>query len=134
MSPAPPPSARTSAHPMPPAAAVVLDLVLVMVFAAIGRASHDSVVDVAGVAATGWPFVVGAVVGWAIAWGVRKVPPMNAHDGVLVWLSTLVIGMALRVLTGGGTAVAFVVVAGVSTAVLLLGWRFVADQVVRRRG
>lgn len=59
---------------------------------------------------------------------------MNAQDGVLVWLSTVAVGMVLRVLTGAGTAWSFIAVAMLATAILLLGWRFVADLVESRRG
>jgi len=41
------------------------------------------------------------------------------------------VGMALRVVSGQGTAVAFIVVATVFTALLLLGWRLVARMVRR---
>jgi hypothetical protein len=41
-----------------------------------------------------------------------------------VWVATVVVGMLLRKATSSGVAPSFVVVASVSTAVLLLGWRF----------
>jgi hypothetical protein len=40
-----------------------------------------------------------------------------------VWAGTLVGGMLLRALSGGGVQVSFVMVAAVALAVLLLGWR-----------
>jgi hypothetical protein len=40
-----------------------------------------------------------------------------------VWLCTVVVGMLLRKLTSAGTAPSFIVVASLSTALLLLGWR-----------
>lgn len=118
---------------MPPVAALVLDLVLVVVFAAIGRGSHAEGITPAGVLGTAWPFLVGTACGWALAWRVRKVPPMSANDGVLVWIATFALGMPLRALAGGGVAFSFLLVTMLATAILLLGWRFVADLVVARR-
>ncbi len=129
----PPATVDTTSKTMPPAAAFLLDLGLVVVFAALGRGSHAEGIDPAGVLGTAWPFLVGTTVGWAGAWWLRKTPPVNAQDGVLVWLSTVAVGMALRALTGAGTAWSFTAVAMLVTAVLLLGWRFVADLVEARR-
>jgi len=54
-------------------------------------------------------------------------------SGIVVWLSTVVVGMLLRRLTGDGTAASFVVVALVVLGVFLLGWRAARQLVVRRR-
>jgi hypothetical protein len=48
-----------------------------------------------------------------------------------VWLATVVVGMLLRKLTSAGTATSFIVVASISTAVLLLGWRGVLRLMTR---
>ncbi len=126
-------STQKTQFALPPVAAFALDVGLVLVFAAVGAKSHDQALDAVGILVIGWPFLVGTTIGWALAWKVRKVPPISAHDGVLVWLATFSIGLLLRALSGAGTAVTFMVVTMVATAVLLLGWRFVADQVVSRR-
>lgn len=113
---------------------LVIDLLLVVVFAIVGRAAHAEALDVAGVVSTAWPFLVGAVLGQAttLAW---RSPTRLWPTGVVVWLSTLVVGMLLRVVTGGGAALAFVIVATCTLALLLLGWRAVALVVLRvRRG
>jgi hypothetical protein len=44
----------------------------------------------------------------------------------------VVIGMLLRKATSQGTAVSFVVVASLVTAILLLGWRGAAAALARR--
>lgn len=126
------PKTRVVRPPLPWPAAYLLDLALVVGFAALGRASHNDTVDLSGVLQTAWPFLIGATVGWVVAWRVYRRPPLSAHDGMLVWLLTVAVGMLVRVLAGGGTAVAFITVALVTTGVLMLGWRFVADYVVRR--
>lgn len=115
---------------MPLAAA--LDVVLVVAFAALGRASHAEDNPVLGAWGTAWPFLLGTALGWcAVRWRSGQWP-MRVGTGIPVWASTLVVGMLLRVLTGAGTAVAFVLVAGCTLAVLLLGWRAVAARLARR--
>jgi hypothetical protein len=44
----------------------------------------------------------------------------------------VIIGMLLRKATSQGTAISFVVVASLSTAILLLGWRLGAKALARR--
>jgi Protein of unknown function (DUF3054) len=115
--------------------AVVVDLVLVVVFAAIGRASHGEAVGVAGLATTAAPFAAGWLVGWLLVLVVplARSRPVGLLAGVLVWLPTVVVGMLLRVLIGAGVQTSFVVVATVVLGVLLLGWRGVAALVHRVR-
>ncbi|MCV7257693.1 DUF3054 domain-containing protein [Mycobacterium shimoidei] len=98
------------------------DVGCVLVFCALGRRSHDEGLDIAGVAATAWPFVTGTMLGWLVSRGWRR-PTAVAPTGVIVWLSTVVVGMLLRKATSAGVAASFVVVASVVTALLLLGWR-----------
>lgn len=115
---------------MPLAAA--LDVVLVVAFAALGRASHAEDDPVLGVWGTAWPFLLGTALGWwAVRWRSGRWP-LQVGTGIPVWAGTLVVGMLVRVLTGAGTAVTFVLVAGCTLAVLLLGWRAVAARLTRR--
>ncbi len=104
--------------------AAVLDVALVITFAAVGRASHDSAVWT-GLAITAWPFLAALVLGWLIA-RAWKAPFAPARTGLPVWATTLAGGMLLRVASGQGVAVSFVIVAGIVLAVFLLGWRLVA--------
>lgn len=110
--------------------AALADIVGVLVFAAIGRRSHAEGLTVAGVADTAWPFLVGTAVGWLLSRGWNR-PTAVAPTGVVVWLSTVVVGMLLRKATSAGVAVSFIVVATAATAVVLLGWR-VAAAALRR--
>jgi hypothetical protein len=102
------------------------------VFCAVGRRSHDEGLDVAGIAATAWPFLTGTVIGWLGSRGWRH-PTALAPTGVVVWLCTVVVGMLLRKASSAGVAASFVVVAASVTAVLLLGWRAIAELALRRR-
>lgn len=117
--------------PAPKPLTVVVDLVLVVIFAAIGRASHREAVSLAGLATTAWPFLVGALVGWVIVVAALRRRPVVVQ-GVAVWLAALVVGMLLRFASGQGVQVAFVIVAAVVLGLFLVGWRIVAALVNRR--
>jgi Protein of unknown function (DUF3054) len=111
--------------------ALVADIVCVIVFCTIGRRSHAEGLTVPGVAHTAWPFLVGAGVGWLLIGGWRR-PFTVIPTGVVVWVCTVAVGMLLRKATSAGVSASFVVVASLSTAVLLLGWR--ASAALFRRG
>lgn len=118
-----------------PALALLLDIVLVVVFAAIGRATHDG--DVlgplgSGLATTAWPFVAALLIGWLVTRAWRR-PTAVVRTGLPVWAITVALGMVLRALSGQGVAVAFIIVATITLAVFLLGWRGVARLAARRR-
>ncbi|WP_153503848.1 DUF3054 domain-containing protein [Cumulibacter manganitolerans] len=126
---------------MPIAAALALDVVLTVVFATIGRASHAEGITASGVVHTAWPFLVGLLVGWALAAALTARRRTGASGGwarsmtagVPIWLCTVAVGMVLRRLAGEGTALAFVIVATITLGVLLLGWRAVVLLTARRR-
>ncbi|MEN4450352.1 DUF3054 domain-containing protein [Mycobacterium sp. SM3041] len=107
------------------ALAFLADVVLVVIFCAIGRRSHAEGITLAGVAHTSWPFLTGTVAGWALSRGWRRPTALNP-TGLVVWVSTIVIGMLLRKASAQGVAVSFVIVASTVTAVFLLGWRGLA--------
>ncbi|MCY0903697.1 DUF3054 domain-containing protein [Arthrobacter sp. H14-L1] len=111
--------------------AAAADLILVLVFAAVGRASHAESNPVLGVAATAWPFVAGAAVGWIVsrAW---QAPLRLWPHGVAVWAMTIAAGMVLRLLSGQTAQLPFVVVALIVLAIFLLGHRAVAGRLSRR--
>ncbi|MBF6159391.1 DUF3054 domain-containing protein [Nocardia cyriacigeorgica] len=110
---------------------LVVDALLVVLFCAIGRQSHDEAV-LAGLLRTVWPFAIGLAVGWAVAVvaasrmygeGTRFDGSSLWPTGVLVWLGTLAGGMVLRSISGQGTAFSFMLVAAGVLALFLLGWR-----------
>ena len=116
--------------------AVMLDIASVAIFVVIGRASHVKGESLAGIASTSWPFLCGLAAGWALsrAWPGAAAPGVPAGRwpaavwpaGVIVWVSTVAVGMVLRVVSGQGTAAAFVVVALAFLGLFLLGWRLPA--------
>ena len=99
-----------------------MDVIGVLVFCAVGRRSHAEGVTITGVATTAWPFLTGTALGWLASRAWRR-PTAVAPTGVVVWLCTVLVGMALRKASAAGVAASFVVVAASVTAVLLLGWR-----------
>jgi peptidoglycan/LPS O-acetylase OafA/YrhL len=113
-----------------PAGMLALDVLAVLLFAAVGRRTHAEGVSMAGIAGTAWPFLAGTVTGWGVARAWRR--PSSPATGLTVWVAAVALGMLLRRLTGEGTAWPFVVVATVVLAALVLGWRAVA-HVVRSR-
>ncbi len=121
---------------MPVWAAAGLDVVLVLVFAAVGRASHwghlplagEEAGPVVGVLLTAWPFLVGVAAGWALVRARSGRWPLWLGAGIPVVACAVVVGMLLRVATGAGTTDSFVLVATTVLAVLLLGWRALAAR------
>jgi hypothetical protein len=114
----------------PALTAILTDIACVIVFATVGRRSHAEGLSLAGIAATAWPFLVGTLVGWLISRGWQR-PAAVFPTGVVVWVSTVALGMLLRYLTSAGVASSFIVVASISTAVLLLGWRVAVALMTR---
>jgi hypothetical protein len=110
--------------------AVVLDIACVLIFVIIGRANHAKGESLAGIASTSWPFLVGLGAGWLASRAWRR-PLAIRPAGLVVWLSTVAVGMVLRVISGQGTAVGFIAVALAFLALVLLGWRLLA-QLIRR--
>ncbi|GAB3583604.1 DUF3054 domain-containing protein [Calidifontibacter terrae] len=114
-------------------ALLALDVLLVLVFAAIGRASHHESNPLIDAVITAWPFLVGVAVGWIIAyvnWG--RVVPVTVRAGVTVWVATVCLGMVLRHLSGRGTAFSFIIVATIVLGVFLIGWRAGMALLARR--
>ena len=112
--------------------AAVLDCCCVLVFVIIGRASHTKGESLAGIASTAWPFLAGLAGGWLAARAWRR-PLALWPAGVGAWLGTVTLGMVLRVVSGQGTAVAFIVVALAVLGLFMLGWRLLALVLARRR-
>jgi Protein of unknown function (DUF3054) len=101
-----------------------LDVVLVLAFVVIGRASHHDRGGLPGLAGTAWPFLTGLAVGEIATRAWRR--PAALGIGVGVWLSTVAVGLVLRVIAGQGTALAFIAVALAFLGLFLLGWRLIA--------
>jgi Na+/melibiose symporter-like transporter len=121
------PTARTA--PLWTAAAA--DAASVLVFAVAGIASHDGSMA-AALGRVVWPFALAAALGWVLtrAW---HDPARIWPTGVLIWLVTVVGGLALRGVSGQGLAWTFVLVTTLFLALTMLGWRALLAAGLRRR-
>jgi len=109
--------------------AAAADAVAVVVFAAVGRLSHGEPDDLLGLVGTAAPFAVGLVVGWATP--VVRRDPASWRAGAVAVVCAVGIGLVLRAGFTGRLPLSFAVVATISLAVLLLGWRGLAAVVSR---
>lgn len=113
-----------------PALALTADAVAVVVFAAVGRASHAEPGDVVGLLTTAAPFAVGLAAAWATP--VVRAEPAGLRAGAVVLAGTAVIGLLVRAAFTERLPLTFVLITIVSLGVLQLGWRGIAALVARR--
>ncbi|QXQ11930.1 DUF3054 domain-containing protein [Paeniglutamicibacter sp. Y32M11] len=109
-----------------------IDLVLVVLFALSGRRSHEESLTLLGVLQTAAPFLI------ALAAMTLISRPWENHSriwptGVLVWIGTVALGLALRVLFGATAAVPFIIVAAIVLGIFLIGRRLITTFIVRRQ-
>jgi hypothetical protein len=124
--------------------AIAFDTSCVLAFVVIGRASHVRGESLGGIASTSWPFLAGLAIGWLamLAWARERTRPGTADQprpgwrpaalapaGLIAWLATVALGMTFRVISGQGTAVAFIGVALAFLGLFLLGWRLVTRYI-----
>ncbi len=103
----------------------VADAASIVIFVAIGRKNHDEGQAASGIFRVAAPFLLALLVGWVIARAWKE--PLSQRSGVLISLTTIVLGMVLRKLVfDNGTATAFIIVATVFLGTLLNGWRLLA--------
>lgn len=115
-------------------AAMGIDLVLILIFAALGRMSHDEGISAYGVWVTAWPFVASAAIAWLVLFLWRA--PLSLIRALGLVVITVAGGMLLRLATGAGAALPFVLVASGTLLLMLLGWRLIARLIlgIRRSG
>jgi hypothetical protein len=104
---------------------VLADVLCVLAFVVIGRASHQDGESLAGVTGTAWPFLAGLAAGEVATRAWRR-PAALVPTGVGVWLATVALGQLLRAASGPGTDAAFIAVSAVFLGLFLLGWRLAA--------
>ncbi|MFF0990707.1 DUF3054 domain-containing protein [Kocuria nitroreducens] len=100
--------------------ALIVDVLLVLLFAGLGRSTHA--LDATGLLVTAWPFLAGLLLGWLV-WRVRRTPFDVWPRGAALWVTTVAVGMGLRLVVGEGTAPSFVLVTLAVLGVFLLGPR-----------
>ena len=105
----------------------VFDMVCVLALVVIGTRNHDTDTGLAGVVFVGAPFWLAAI-GAHLTPTVRQAPD-SLRCGVLVWVTTVALGMVLRrFVFDRGTALAFVIVASVFLGVTMVGWRAITTR------
>jgi Protein of unknown function (DUF3054) len=110
------------------ALAIVLDLVVLIGFAAVGRRSHGEGGALADTLAVAWPFVVAWLAVAGASHALVQIAPLPA---ALSWLAAWPLALILRALSGRGDAPSFAVVALVVPLVALTGWRVAARLALR---
>jgi FtsH-binding integral membrane protein len=111
---------------------LALDLVCVVAFAAGGKSAHDESSTWWVIARIAWPYLVACLLGWLVVVRRGWDPLRWRPAGIAVLASTYVLGMVLRLLSGRGIAVGFLIVAICFLALTMLGWRAIAALVRRR--
>lgn len=110
----------------------IIDLLLVVIFAALGHRSHEEGLDAAGVLGTAAPFLIALAVFSCIAVVWREPSRIWPH-GVVVWVGTVSLGLVVRVLAGDTAAAPFIVVATIVLGIFLLGRRAIGTLFARRK-
>ena len=109
----------------------VIDVLCIVIFVAIGRKNHDEGEAAAGIFRVAAPFLIAAVAGWLATQAWKR--PLELRTGVIVWLTTIMLGMVLRrFVFDEGTATAFIIVATVFLCAFLNGWRAIARKRLNR--
>lgn len=101
----------------------VVDLVCVLALALGGKSAHEAGAAAGVVLIIAWPFALAALLAHAELAVLGRSGYPVWPGGTAVLAATYALGMALRVLTGRGTAPAFLLVAAVFLLVTMLGWR-----------
>lgn len=109
---------------------LLMDVALILAFAATGRSSHDEAFSLVGLLGTAAPFLGGLLAGWAYC-AARGYRPLTVRQAIPMWLLTVAIGHIVRIVVGTGTAVSFIVVSLVALAVFLLLPRAILERTGR---
>jgi uncharacterized membrane protein YbjE (DUF340 family) len=111
----------------------VVDVVAVLLFALAGRNAHEESSGVSTVVTIAAPFLIGLAAGWITSSSARRAPTA-IRTGVLLWVTTVGLGLVLRrAAWDRGTAFSFVIVATLVLGALLVGWRAMFVLTHRRR-
>jgi hypothetical protein len=107
---------------------VVLDVALLVAFAAIGRNAHAKGDSLRGTLAVAWPFVAAWLLVASPSHALERLAPRRA---ALAWIGAWPLALVLRALTGRGDAIGFAIVLLVLPLLALTGWRAAARLVLR---
>lgn len=108
---------------------LVGDATALLLFAAIGRSSHNEGLSFGDVFGTAWPFILGWYISAGVLGGYRKIAQGGdvgpaAMLAAKCWALGIPLGLLFRSVSRGYLPdKAFIAVALVATGVLLVGWR-----------
>lgn len=106
---------------------LVIDLVLVFVFAILARLAHGGI-SFSAILNTFWPFAIGTLAGAGIALALRR----DSHTlatGAIIWIVTAVMGLGIWGIRHQEIPhISFIIVASVMSGLLLLSWRLIAAK------
>ena len=110
--------------------APVADLVVVLLFVAIGRSSHHGPSGAAYFLRVLWPFALAMLLGYVVTRLVRT--PLAWRRVAGTWVITIVVAEALRLgVQDRPWKPAFLVVATLFIGACMFGWRLVAARLTR---
>lgn len=110
---------------------VAIDLVLIVIFALLGRREHEHGLSLGGILWTALPFLIGYAI---VTLASRPWKTINNlwPTGLLIWIGTVSLGIALRLAFNDTAAVAFIIVATLVLGLFLLGRRLITGLVAKR--
>lgn len=115
---------------------LIADVVAIAAFALFARIAHqseDMPLTFLGWLNTLWPFLLGVAVSWIIIVSARYEGSRLVPAGLLAWLLTVAVGLAIwSVRNGGAPHWSFILVATTVSGLLMMGWRAVAAFARRR--
>lgn len=104
---------------------LVIDLILVFVFAILARLAHGGI-SLSAILNTFWPFAIGTVVGTGIAAALRR-DSHHLSTGIIIWIATAVTGLGIWGIRHQEIPhISFIIVASIMSGLLLLSWRLIA--------
>lgn len=126
---------KSTIRPIP---GVPIDVVLVFLFALVGKVFHDRLPIAALGTVEGWievftvafPFMLATFIGWA-GLMLRQYYALFP-GGLVVWACTEILGMMFRFMNHQEVSLAFVLTSALFLAILLFGWRLIAWPLLSR--
>jgi hypothetical protein len=117
---------------------MVGDLLVLLVFAVIGLASHERELTAAAMARTYLPFAICWLLVASVLGGFQPMAdgrPVSGLGILALWLPAGVLGLFLRSMVFDRTLfTAFFAIALIGNGLFLFGWRAIAARILRERG
>lgn len=110
---------------------LAVDVVLIVIFAILGRREHEHALSPMGIVETAGPFVIAYLIMVLISrpWlTINRIWPI----GILIWFGTVAVGLALRIGFGSTAALPFIIVTALVLGLFLVGRRVITTLVARR--